>query len=206
LNGWIWLIICLALLAALLAVRIRISAGFDASGLQVRARLGRLTVFRIPGRGGPKGKPGKEKKRKPKKQEEKPEEKGGSVPDFRELVSIITDSLGKLRRKLRIDELTLWYCSAGPDPMSAAMAFGGASAAAGLLIAPLERVFRVKKRDVRTAVSFTDEKPTVIARLSLSLSIFAIFAIALPAGVRFLRATKDTTREAADTSDSGTNL
>ena len=72
--------------------------------------------------------------------------------------------------------------------------------------AALERVFRVKKRDVRTAVSFTDEKPTVIARLSLSLSIFAIFAIALPAGVRFLRATKDTTREAADTSDSGTNL
>ena len=90
-NGWIWLIICLALLAALLAVRIRISAGFDASGLQVRARLGRLTVFRIPGRGGPKGKPGKEKKRKPKKQEEKQEEKEEKDVDFWETEMVIME-------------------------------------------------------------------------------------------------------------------
>ena len=85
-----------------------------------------------------------------------------------------------------MDELTLWYCSAAQDPYSAAVAFGGASAAIGLLTAPLERVFRIKKRDIRTAVSFTDTEPTVILKLSLSLSLFAIFSIVLPAAWRFL--------------------
>ncbi len=186
-SGWLWLALAVLLLAAFLMIRIRVSAAYDADGIQVTARFGRIPVFRYPGRGVKK--PGKPKTKKPKKskaEETEEPKKGGKVPELRELLSIIGEALGKLRRKLRVDELTLWYCSAAQDPYSAAMAFGGASAAIGLLTAPLERVFRIKKRDIRTAVSFTDTEPTVILKLSLSLSLFAIFSIALPAAWRFL--------------------
>ena len=90
---------------------------------------------------------------------------------------MITTLLGKLRRRLCVDELTLWYLSAADDPAKAAMAFGGANAAAGLLLKPLEQVFRIRKRDVRTAVSFTERKPAVTAGLRLSLSLFSILQL-----------------------------
>ena len=184
-NGWLWLLLAVLLAAALLSVRIRVSAAYDAEGILIVARLGRIPVFRYPGRGGKESKP-----KTPKHpREEKPdaEKKGGKLPELREYVSIISEALGKIRRKLRVDELTLWYCSAAQDPFRAAMAFGGASAAAGLLIAPLERAFRIRNRDIRTTVSFEDTEPTVILKLSLSLSLFAVFSIVLPAGWRLIR-------------------
>ncbi len=187
-SGGFWLGLVLLLIAAFLAIRIRVSAAYDEAGFAFRARFGRITLFRYPRQGGPAGPKGK-KPKKPKTEEpeaEKPKQ-GGKLPGAKEFLSIIGDTLGKLKRKLRVDELTLWYCSASPDPFSTAMAFGGVSAGAGLLLAPLERTFRIRKRDIRTAVSFTDTEPTVILKLSLSLSVFAVFSIAACAGIRFLR-------------------
>ncbi len=185
-NGWLWLALVVLLIAAFLAIRIRVTAAYDEEGVRLEARFGRLRVFRFPGKGGGSPKP-KKPKEKPKQEEtEQDSGKGGKLPELRKILSIIGDVLGKLRRKLRVDELTLWYCSASSDPFSAAMAFGGASAAAELLMAPLERVFRIRRRDIRMAVSFTDTEPTVVLKLSLSLSLFAIFGIVLPAAARFL--------------------
>jgi hypothetical protein len=189
-SGWIWLGIVLLLIAAFLAIRLRVAAAYNEDGVRITARFGRITVFRYPGKQGAKPKEKKPKNKepkKPKKTENEETKKGGKLPPVRDLLSIIGDVLGKLKRKLRVDELTLWYCSASPDPFSTAIAFGGVSAGAGLLLAPLERTFRIRKRDIRTAVSFTDTEPTVILKLSLSLSVFAVFSIAACAGIRFLR-------------------
>ncbi len=186
-SGWIWLGIVLLLIAAFLAIRLRVTAAYDEDGIRITARFGRITVFRYPGKQGAKPKEKKPKENKPKKPETEETKKGGKLPPVRDLLSIIGDVLGKLKRKLRVDELTLWYCSASQDPFSTAMAFGGVSAGAGLLLAPLERTFRIRKRDIRTAVSFTDTEPTVILKLSLSLSVFAVFSIGACAGIRFLR-------------------
>ena len=189
-SGWLWAALILLLIAAFLSIRLRLSAAYDAEGIQIAACFGRITVFRYPGRSGGKKAPRKKKPKEPETEEEpeEPEKKsaGGKLPPLRDLLSIIGDTLGKLRRKLRVDELTLWYCSASQDPFAAAMAFGGASAAVELILAPLERAFRVKKRDIRTAVSFTETEPTVVMRLSLSLSIFSLVCVALYAGLRYL--------------------
>lgn len=185
-NGWIWLGLVVLLIVAFLAIRLRITASYDEDGFAIIARFGQITVFRYPRPGRGKEKP-KAKKPEPEKPVEEEPKKGGKLPEVRELISIIGDALGKLKRKLRVDELTLWYCSASKDPFSAAMAFGGASAACGMLMAPLDRAFRIKNRDVRTAVNFTDTEPTAILKLSLSLSVFAVFCIAVPLAVRFLR-------------------
>lgn len=189
-NGWMWLALILVLFGLLLASRLKVSMAYDEEGFRAAIKFGLITVFRFPGKKGKKPKEKKAGKKKPKKEKEKPDgkKKGGGIPGIREIISIIGDTLGRLRRKLRVDELTLLYCSASSDPASAALAFGGASAAAGMLIIPLERAFRIKKRDIRTAVSFTETEPTVVLRLRISLSLFGLLSMALPAILRFFKA------------------
>ena len=193
-NGWFWLAMILLLLTLLLVSRLKIRAEYDEDGFRAVVKFGLLCVFRYPGSSVKKtAKP----KQSPKKDKEraKKEKKGGKLPDLREIISIISDTLGKLRRKLRVDELVLLYCSANADPAAAALAFGGASAIVGMLTAPLEQAFRIKKRDVRTAVSFTDTQPTVILKLCISVSLFSLLlGMALPAIVRFFLAMRNRER------------
>lgn len=178
-SGWLWLLLILGLLALLLCTRLKIAAQYGENGGSLTVSFGALKLFTVPGK--KRGKKAETEKSKPKKEQKQKTEqespKGGSVPAFRELTGILTTLLGKLRRRLCVDELTLWYLSAAEDPAAAALAFGGANAAAGLLLVPLEQAFRVKKRDVRTAVSFTEIKPTVYASLRLSLSLFTILEL-----------------------------
>ena len=106
------------------------------------------------------------------------------------LMPIISDALGKLKRRLSIDEMTLWYQSASEDPAAAALAFGGASAAAGALVGPMQEMFRIRDLDIRTAVSFTETKPKVYARLKMSVSLGVLLWIGLRAYGKFRRAGK----------------
>ena len=193
----IWIAAILALLIAfLILLRLRLTGEYGESGASLTVALGAVPVFRLPR---PKGaqRDKKEKKPKPKKknkEEEKEKTKGGSIPGFRQLMPIISDALGKLKRRLSIDEMTLWYQSAGEDPAAAALAFGGASAAAGALARPMQEMFRIKDLDIRTAVSFTETKPTVIARIRMSISLGALIWIGLRAFVKLRRAGKARSR------------
>jgi len=193
----IWIAAILALLIAfLILLRLRLTGEYGEAGASLTVALGAVPVFRLPR---PKGaqRDKKEKKPKPKKknkEEDKEKTKGGSIPGFRQLMPIISDALGKLKRRLSIDEMTLWYQSAGEDPAAAALAFGGASAAAGALARPMQEMFRIKDLDIRTAVSFTETKPTVIARIRMSISLGALIWIGLRAFVKLRRAGKARSR------------
>jgi hypothetical protein len=66
--------------------------------------------------------------------------------------------LGKLKGRLIIDKLTLRYLSAAQDPAMAALAFGSASAGAGILLPIIEQNFAVRNKDIQTNVSFTEKK------------------------------------------------
>ena len=190
-NGWLWLALALLLFALFLSSRLKLRLDYDEDGVRIEAGFGLITVYRYPG-GRPKRTEISENEPKKKKTKPQKAKKGGKTPDIRETISIISDTLGKLRRKLRMDELVLWYCSASPDPASAALAFGGASAAVGMLTAPLEAAFRIRKRDIRTSVSFTDTQPTVILKLRISISLFSLLlGMALPAVIRLIRSLTD---------------
>ena len=170
-SPWFWVGLVLLLLALLLLTRLKLRIRYDSEGGRVEAAFGLVTVPLYPA---DKKAPTRKKTKQKKKKTDKTEASGGSTAGFRELTAIILKLLGKLRRRLCIDELTLWYQSAAADPAAAALAFGGANAAAGLLLRPLEEGFRIKKRDIRTAVSFTETKPTVIACLRLSIPLWAV--------------------------------
>jgi len=194
-RALIWIAAVLVLLILLLfLVRLRLTAAYGEEGASLTAAIGALPVFRLPRPPG-SGQAGKEKKPKPKKKKKKKEEaeekpKGGSVPGFKQLMPIISDALGKLKRRLSIDEMTLWYQSASEDPAAAALAFGGASAAAGALVRPMQELFRIRDLDIRTAVSFTETKPKVYARLKMSVSFGVLLWIGLRAYGKFRRAGK----------------
>ncbi len=168
----------LLLLALLLCLRVRVAARYGEDGPSLTAYLGALPILRLPPE---KKKTGGEPKQKKNKKREAAPDRGGSEPGFRELVPIIAEALGKLKRRLGIDELTLWYLSAGEDPAAAALLFGGASAAAGALLQPLTERLHVRKTDLRTAVSFTETKPRVFVCLRFSLALGALLRILLGA-------------------------
>ena len=192
----IWIAAILGLLVLLLLlIRLRLTGEYGEAGGSLTVALGAVPVFRLPRPKGARqdkreGKPKAEKK----KEEDKEKAKGGSIPGFRQLMPIISDALGKLKRRLSIDEMTLWYQSAGEDPAAAALAFGGASAAAGALARPMQDMFRIRDLDIRTAVSFTDAKPTVLARIRMSISLGALLWIGLRAYVKLRRAGKARSR------------
>ncbi len=192
----IWIAAILVLLAVfLILLRLRLTGEYGEAGGSLTVALGAVPVFRLPR---PKGEKQEKKEKKPrpkkKKEDNKEKTKGGSIPGFRQLMPIISDALGKLKRRLSIDEMTLWYQSAAEDPASAALAFGGASAAAGALARPMQDMFRIKDLDIRTAVSFTETKPTVFARIRMSISVGALIWIGLRAYLKLRRAGKNRSR------------
>ncbi len=194
-RALLWIAAILVLLILLLfLLRLRLTGEYSEAGAGLTVALGSIPVFRLPrpagvGQAKEKKKP---KAKKKKKEEDKEKPKGGGIPGYRQLMPIISNALGKLKRRLSIDEMTLWYQSAAEDPASAALAFGGASAAAGALARPMQEMFRIRDLDIRTAVSFTETKPTVFARIKLSVSAGALLWIGLRAYVKLRRAGKKT--------------
>ena len=190
-RALIWVAAILAALTALLAiVRLRITLEYGEAGGSLTVSLGAVPVLRLPRpRGGsaPKA-PKRKKKKKAEKEEEKKTDRGGSEAGFRKDLQIIGRLLGKLKRRLCIDELTLRYLSAGDDPAMTALSYGAASAVAAVLARAVEALFRVKERDVRAFVSFTETKPRVFACLKLSVSLGVLLWLLAGAALKRLLA------------------
>ena len=128
-----------------------------------------------------KKKDGRKKRERDSGKEDKKKKTG--VGDFKEILSIILEIRDKIKRRLTVDELTLWYQSAADDPADAAMAFGAASAGADILLPLIGRELKIKKQDVRIGADFTARESRVYARAALSLPVYAcIRAVAMYAG------------------------
>ena len=126
------------------------------------------------------GKTGREKKPNPLL--------SGGVDGILELLDLGVQTLGDLRRKLRVEELTLHVCIGGSDdPAAAAMRYGRAWAAIGAITPALDRLFVIKKRDIQPALDYNETSMKVDARLITTITIGRSLALALHAGVRFLK-------------------
>jgi len=73
------------------------------------------------------------------------------------------------------------------DPAQAALAFGYASAAVSSLTAPLERVLRVKNKDLRASVSFEETEPRVYLKAEASIRIGQLLYLAIRLAFFYLR-------------------
>lgn len=170
-RPWMVLILILLLLWLVSLVRVGGEVDYTAAGFQVRLRVGplRFTVYPLKRR---RRRPRREKPSKPApKPAEEERTGGGSLALLRELLPLIAEAAGRLRRKLRVDWLDLELVLAAGDPAAAALAFGGANAALGMILPLLEQNFTIRRRDIRTAVDFDRKTPAVTLRAALTLTI-----------------------------------
>lgn len=195
-TWWMTLLVIFAVLALIGCIPVGVDARYSADGVFLTAKLGPFRLQLLPQK--PKKKP---KKRKPQQKQPKktpakaePQEKkpnpllSGGVDGLMQLLDLAFDTLGDLRRKLRVNELTLYVLIGGADdPAKAAMGYGRAWAAIGAITPSLERLFVIKKRDIRPALDYTISNTQIDAHLVTTITIGRSLALALRAGIRFLK-------------------
>ena len=195
-TWWMTLLVIFAVLVLIGCIPVGVDARYSADGVFLMAKLGPFLLQLLPQK--PKKKP---KKRKPQQKQPKktpakaePQEKkpnpllSSGVDGLMQLLDLAFDTLGDLRRKLRVNELTLYVLIGGADdPAKAAMGYGRAWAAIGAITPSLERLFVIKKRDIRPALDYTISNTQIDAHLVTTITIGRSLALALRAGIRFLK-------------------
>lgn len=195
-TWWMTLLVIFAVLVLIGCIPVGVDARYSADGVFLTAKLGPFRLQLLPQK--PKKKPQKRKpqQKQPKKTPAKaePQEKkpnpllSGGVDGLMQLLDLAFDTLGDLRRKLRVNELTLYVLIGGADdPAKAAMGYGRAWAAIGAITPSLERLFVIKKRDIRPTLDYTISNTQIDAHLVTTITIGRSLALALRAGIRFLK-------------------
>ena len=118
--------------------------------------------------------------------EEKPEPKGGMLKLFMEMLPVIGEAAGALKRKLRIDDLTIHLTWATDDPAKTALGFGRANAILGMIWPVFDHNFKVKKHDLGVAADFDQSCPTVYCNAALTMTVGQLVAFGLRFGIKLL--------------------
>ena len=196
---WTWWMTLLVILAALVligCIPVGVDARYNADGVFLAAKLGPFRLQLLPQKPKEKPKKRKQQQKQPEKAPASSEPQGkksnpllsGGVDGMLQLLDLAFDTLGDLRRKLRVNELTLHVLIGGADdPAKAAMGYGRAWAAIGAITPSLERLFVIKKRDIRPALDYTISNTQVDAHLVTTITIGRSLALAVHAGIRFLK-------------------
>ena len=193
-SGWVVLGIVLAVFVLIGCIPVGVDARYHENALALRLKIGFFTMQVLPAK--PKKKKAEAKKKKPaaKKQDAKPAKpkKQFQMPkltlqDILALADLACDTLGNLRRKLRVEVLVLHVTLGGSDPAKAAILYGRAWALIGMLNPKLEQLFVIKKRDIQPVLDYNEKEMKVDAHLALTITIGRAISLAVRAGVRFLK-------------------
>ena len=191
----IWLIIA-AILIAIALLRVGVTAEYSDIGATVTGRVGFLKLKLYPAAKKKRTKKTKSerKERKAEKKKKDEQESGGKKPgsalDFKLIFGEVTKVLGKIKRRLLIKDLTVFYVQAGGDPFKMATTHGLALSALGLTQAALESFFRIKRYHFRTAVDFTAEDARIYVKATLSIAVWELISIGVAGLKLVLRAKK----------------
>ena len=207
-TWWMIVLLIFAIFFLIGCIPVGADVSYLGGALTVKAKIGLLRLTLLPKK--PK-KPQKQKKPKKSKEKpmpkpEKPKEKkkpqllSGGISGVMELLQFACDTLGDLRRKLRMERLELHvYFGAGDDAAKTAVSYGRAWALIGAMLPMLERIFVIKERDIGAELDYNkEEKMTLDARLRITITIGRAFALALRAGIRFLKIYKEMNKGGAE--------
>ena len=166
----------IAVLAILAMTRFGVVIGYD-GGVSVKARAAFLKFAIFPSER--KAKIGPSRKAKVRKETEKGKKASAKKPleSFFQAVPYVTESAGRLRRKLTVNDLTLDILIGSPDPFDAAVLYGRTSAAVGAVLPVLENALRIKKRQIAVNVDFDAKETNIIFSVDLSLALWEILYV-----------------------------
>jgi hypothetical protein len=203
------LAIIAALLVALSFLRLGGGAGYDETGAWLYLRVGPGRIPLYPSKTTPEkeaqkakkkaaraekkarkkaAKAAKKAKKKPGAQPPKKPALGGLLSLGLELLPVVQEAAGRLRRRIRIDCLSLDLTWGEEDPADAAIHYGYAWAAAEAILAFVEANFALKQRQVTINLDYQIDQPRVKLEAALSLTLGQLLAVVLPAGLGAVKA------------------
>ena len=178
--GWIVLAVAALLILLTYCLRVGVMAGYDGEHGWVTAYVGPKKIALYPRPAARKQKPKKKKEgAKPARPKPSPKE---LLALARALLPALREAVGKLRRTLRVDELTLHLIWGEPDPADAAIHYGWAWGTAEALLAFLQANVTIKRRQVRLDLDYQLERPQLTGRGKVSLTAAQLLSIVLPLG------------------------
>ena len=191
-SWWMIVLLVLAVLDFIGCILVGVDASFDGE-LRLSLKIGFIRVRILPSK--PK-KPKKQKKKQPaaKKPAQKPAAApkkplfSGDPKELRAQLQLGVQTLGDLRRKLRVEVLTLFvYFGGGDDPAKNAIAYGRAWAVIGSITPLLDQLFVIQKRRIEPRFAPQEDKLRVEWRIVLTITIGRALALGIRAGLGFLR-------------------
>ena len=119
-----------------------------------------------------------DRKKKSKKKEKKAKSiRPGSLSEFISIVKAIKNALIRMRRRLLIKQLTLYYTAGGDDPSKVAILYGTANAVFGAIIPVLEKIFRIKRRDLQASLDYSASEQGIYAKIIVSIAVWEVIYV-----------------------------
>ena len=168
-------------------IRIGGEAEYSETGVLVCIRIGPLRFTAYPAKKKTQSEPPKEKTAAPDGEKSLKEKVGGTLSLLRELLPLAAEAAGELKRKIRIDLLVLHLTWASKDdPAAAAMGYGAANAAIGMIYPIFDQNFKIKESDVGVALDYEAEQPLVYVKAILTLTISQGVSFVIRYGIKAL--------------------
>lgn len=189
----IWFVLGAVVVALCLISLLRIGVWlkYSEEGLFVRAKVAGLSFQAYPL---PPKKPKKAKKTTsqpatPTKPKPKLDKKN-TVALVKELIPMVAQAAGKLKRAIQLDRFFLDLLWGLEDPAACAVGYGAANAFVGMIWPLVEQNFHVKEHRIRTAVDFDRATPALWLETQATLRLGQAVALGLWCGIQFLQATR----------------
>lgn len=183
-TGWAVAGLIVLVLWLCLQIRLGVQASFLEESPRVFVRLGvlRIQVFPMP-------EPSKKRKKRPKKQKkETPKMTGAEIWRLMlELIPLVGEAAGTLKRKIRIDHLMIHLTWAAPEPDQAALGYGQANGGMGVIWPILHHHFQVKTHDLWVDLNYEQQSPELEASVAVSMTLGQLAAFGIVYGVKLLK-------------------
>lgn len=196
-TGLIAALCVLALLTAVLLLRVGVQVEYGRPALILRVRIGPGYVQILPAKRKKGAKKSKKSGGKPKKTDPEAVKKGRTLELLRAFLPLVLRTVKRLCGKLRVDRLDMVLTAGAEDPGDVALQYGRANALLGSLWQPIVTTCRVVDGHARVEIDFDAKHPEIYLFAGLSLRVGQLLALAAVFAARalmiLLRGTKSTT-------------
>lgn len=176
------LLIMLFLLTVFLLLPVGMDAVCEEKRVTVKVKVGpaSLSMLSFP-------KAGEEKAKKNKRDKREKDKKKMDRELILELIHLGLRALGRLRRRLRIDDLQLYLLVSTSDPYRTAMLYGSINAGVYALLSGLNQAVDVRNQDIQVNVDFDRGRMDLYGRLILTIHVGQLLVVGIIFGYEFLR-------------------
>lgn len=190
---------CIALILFIICcLRAGVAVDYSENGLFVTIKVGPVRIQAIPAVKSKK-QPRKAVEEEAKADTQKIKKSAGETLQMvRQYLPLIGDAAGRLKKQIRIDQICFHLIWGNPDPASAALGYGAANAAMGMIWPMIDHNFRIKEQEINIDLDFERAVPVVVVKAQLTMAVGQLVAFAVCLGYKALKIYLGASREKRD--------